>query len=56
MRTIVIILLILGAHFSLTANVLARAGKAMLYWPFADDTKPTSAFPGLPARHCAGVE
>lgn len=40
MRIVVIVLLLLGAHFSLTVFAPAQAGKAMFYWPFAHDSKP----------------
>ncbi len=40
MNIIVIVLLLLAAHFSLTALVPGQAGKAVFYWPFATDTVP----------------
>lgn len=39
-RILVAILLLVGAHFSLTANVPAENGRAWLAWPFAADTRP----------------
>jgi hypothetical protein len=39
MRWLVIVILLLGAHFSLTA--IAPGEKALFYWPFAKDSKPT---------------
>ena len=51
MRIIVIILLVLAAHFSLTPFAPAQAGKAMFYWPFAADSRPLLAFAGgLPSQ------
>ncbi len=38
MRWLVIIILLLGAHFSLTA--IAPGEKELIYWPFAKDSKP----------------
>ena len=38
MRWLVIITLLLGAHFALTAIVPGE--KALLYWPFAKDSRP----------------
>ena len=46
MRWIVIISLILGAHFALTAIAPGEAGKILSYWPFAKDSKPTLGFLG----------
>lgn len=40
MRILIAVLLLVGAHFSLTANVPAQAGQARFFWPFAADTKP----------------
>lgn len=40
MRILVIVLLLLGAQFALTAFAPTPAGKAWLLWPFADDSKP----------------
>ena len=39
MRWLVIVTLLLGAHFALTA--IAPGEKALFYWPFAKDSKPT---------------
>ena len=41
MRWLVIVLLVLGAHLSLTAIAPGEAGKALIYWPFAKDSRPT---------------
>ena len=38
MRWVVIIVLLLGAHFALTA--IAPGAKELIYWPFAKDSKP----------------
>ena len=46
MRYVVAILLLLGAHFSLTAFVPGAAGKARFYWLWAADSKPALAFLG----------
>lgn len=37
---IIVLLLIVGAHFSLTPFAPAQPGKASLIWPFALDSKP----------------
>ena len=39
MRWLIIVTLLLGAHFALTA--IAPGEKALFYWPFAKDSKPT---------------
>ena len=39
MRWLVIIAVLLGAHFALTA--IAPGEKALFYWPFAKDSKPS---------------
>jgi len=41
MRWLIIVILVLGAHFSLTAIAPGGAGKALFYWPFAKDRQPT---------------
>jgi len=52
MRILVIVLLLLGVHFNLTANV--PGPKALIYWPFGADTKPTialfGAYPNAPTQ------
>jgi hypothetical protein len=52
MRIIVIALLLLGAHFNLTAVV--PGAKALIYWPFGTDTKPLlavfGAYPNSPTQ------
>jgi hypothetical protein len=51
MRFVVLVLLLLGAHFCLTAFAPAQAGRAWVLWPFAADSKPVFAFVGgLPAQ------
>ena len=51
MRFVVIVLLIIAAHFSLTPFAPTQAGKAWFGWPFAADSKPILAFVGgLPAQ------
>ncbi|HBY96736.1 MAG: hypothetical protein M5U01_37725 [Ardenticatenaceae bacterium] len=51
MRFVVIVLLILGAHFSLTPFAPAAAGKGWALWPFATDSKPwLSGVGGLPQQ------
>jgi len=41
MRWIVTVILIVGAHFALTAVAPGEAGKAVFFWPFAKDSKLT---------------
>ena len=41
MRWFMILILVLGAHFALTAIVPGEAGKVLFYWPFAKDSQPT---------------
>lgn len=51
MRFLILALLLLGAHFSLTAFAPAPAGKATFYWPFAADSRPWLPFiGGLPQQ------
>jgi hypothetical protein len=51
MRIVVAILLLLGAHFSLTACAPAPAGRAWLLWPFAAGAQPIlSGIGGLPRQ------
>ena len=40
MLYLVIILLVLGAHFNLTAFAPTQPGKGWILWPFAADSKP----------------
>lgn len=47
---IVVIVLALGAHFSLTAIAPGQAGKAAFYWPFAKDSQPMIAVLGGAAQ------
>lgn len=39
MRFLITLLLLAGAHFALTANVPAPAGKRWVFWPFAADSQ-----------------
>ena len=49
MYIVVLVLLLLAAHFSLSAFAPARAGHAHVYWPWAVDTHPVLAgVGGLP--------
>lgn len=49
MRIVVTLLLLVGAHFSLTAFVPTQAGKAWIGWPFAADSRPIlGGIGGLP--------
>jgi hypothetical protein len=51
MRILVFVLLLLGAHFSLTAFVPGAAGNAVFYWPWAADARPLLAgVGGLPQQ------
>ena len=51
MRIIVIALLLIAAHFSLTVFAPAPAGQAKVFWPFAADAKPILAgIGGLPQQ------
>lgn len=47
-RWLVVIALLLGAHFALTA--IAPGEKPLLYWPFAKDSRPTLDILGPAAR------
>jgi hypothetical protein len=40
MRYVITVLLLVGAHFSLTAFAPAAAGKRWIGWPFDADSKP----------------
>lgn len=46
MRYLVALLLLLGAHFALTANVPAPIGKAWFFWPFAADSQAVLGLTG----------
>jgi hypothetical protein len=46
MRFIIIVLLIVAAHFSLTPFAPAAVGKGWFLWPFAADSKPWLSFVG----------
>lgn len=51
MRYVVVVLLLLGAQFVLTAFAPAAAGKAWILWPFAADSKPMlRGIGGLPQQ------
>ncbi len=46
MRNIVALLLLLGAHFALTANVPASVGQEWIFWPFATDSRAVLGLTG----------
>ncbi|MBI3966123.1 MAG: hypothetical protein HY329_10855 [Chloroflexi bacterium] len=46
MRALIVVLLLLGAHLSQTANVPAPAGQSWLLWPFAADSRPAFGIAG----------
>ena len=46
MRLLIAFLLLLGAHFALTANVPAPAGQGWIFWPFAADSQAVLGFTG----------
>ncbi len=49
MHIVIVILVLLAAHFSLTAFVPSPAGQAQFYWPWALDMRPVLAgVGGLP--------
>lgn len=51
MRIIALVLLLLGTQFSATVFAPAEAGKAWLFWPFADDSKAwLGVVSGLPKQ------
>ncbi len=51
MRWLILVLLFVSAHFSLTPFAPAGAGKARLLWPFSADSKSWAGFiGGLPAQ------
>ncbi|MBI5959551.1 MAG: hypothetical protein HY866_12495 [Chloroflexi bacterium] len=50
MRYVIVVLLLLAAHFSLTPFAPAPEGKDKFYWPFAADSKPAlDGVGGLPS-------
>jgi hypothetical protein len=55
MQIVVLILLVLAAHFSLTPFAPAKSGKAAFYWPFASDTRPVIAFVGRLPNQSGGL-
>lgn len=55
MRWLVVVFLVLGAHFSLTAIAPGEAGKALFYWPFAKDSQPTIGVFGSATKMIAQV-
>ncbi|MEZ4771059.1 MAG: hypothetical protein R2844_21895 [Caldilineales bacterium] len=50
MRLIILILLLLGAHFSLTALAPGPLGKGKFYWPFGPESQPVIGVLGSAAR------
>lgn len=51
MKAVVLIVLVLAAHFSLTPFAPGKAGEGKFYWPFAADTRSWLPFiGGLPAQ------
>lgn len=51
MRFVILSLVLLAAHFSLTAFAPALAGKSWVLWPFAADSQPSLAgIGGLPQQ------
>ncbi len=46
MKALLIVLLVLAAHFSATPFAPAPVGTAKFYWPFAEDSKPWLGFVG----------
>jgi len=54
-RVIVVVLLLLAAHFSLTPFAPAPAGRATFYWPFATDSRPILAGSGILTPLFAGL-
>jgi hypothetical protein len=55
LRLIVIALLLLAAHFNLTALAPAPAGKGSLYWPFAADSHPWLSMIGGPPQQSGSL-
>lgn len=57
MRIFVIVLLIVAAHFNLTANV--PGPQALIYWPFGANTRPSlalfGAYPNAPTQLLSAV-
>ncbi|MCL4869788.1 MAG: hypothetical protein KJ063_12545 [Anaerolineae bacterium] len=47
MRILIPLLLLLGAHFALTANVPAPAGRGWVFWPFATDSQAIFGLTGV---------
>lgn len=55
MKYLLIAILIVGAHFSLTRFAASPAGKAWIAWPFAADSKPILPALGAITPLAAGV-
>lgn len=55
MRIVVVVVLLLAAHFSLTVFVPGGVGKAVFYWPWAADTQPVLAAIGDLPQQGGGV-
>jgi len=53
MRWLVIITVLLGAHFALTA--IAPGEKALFYWPFTKDSRPALNFLGSATKSLTQV-
>lgn len=47
MRILITLLLLLGAHFALTANVPAPTGRGWVFWPFAADSQAVLGLTGV---------
>jgi hypothetical protein len=46
MRYLIALLLLLSAHFALTANVPASAGQEWIFWPFSADSRAVLGLTG----------
>ncbi len=47
MLILIALLLLFGAHFALTANVPAPAGRGWVFWPFATDSQAVLGLTGV---------
>lgn len=50
MRIVLLILLLLAAHFSLTALLPGPTGKGTIIWPFGPESRPVLSFLGSARR------